>query len=865
MYSYNRYHKFIYMVFAALAAVQAGFALFQYQQIPGDASDTLILGFSPGRLALMSVPAGVVLLALWVFFAAPLSYYGFVRVHQILQRRLSNSLSNRRILFTALLTITVSIVLIQFTTWEAIVERLRPLLWLISGIAVQSVLFASLLARGIRQPSTLNRPGFFNRDQSLMLAVFLAGCSLFWGSKTIIQRIGPDIIGWNTTGTPVMDIDLLITLVFIGLALFTGQLWRRLRGPNNTSTPKYWDLTLFFILWATAAFYWSSIPVQPSWYLAGPAAPNFEFTPVSDALVYDLTAQNMLIGEGLRSNAFDDIVVRRPFYTFFLGVLRTIAGQDYPAVVFLQAIILSILPAVVYLVTKKLGGRFAGVVAALIILLQGGTAIKLSSVITVSHAKLLMTDLPSAVGVAIFMLLVLPWVHEPGPSARRKRLILAGGVLGALVMIRLETALLLPISAIFAWFAAGRKMKPVLPGTLLVFVGLILFISPWLNRNYNRTGKIYIEVPGDRISFLVNRLFGPSTQTPQTPKVDPRLLLQETGASAGERIASHFLHSNIQSMLIFPSTIRLGDAAIGYVLNRDSEQFLAACCDGEDYVRRLPFWQWYKWDLEFQPENLVLVVLNILLFSIGLVLAGKKIGWAGLLPFAYSETHMLVNAIARTSGGRYLQPVEWIWITYYAIGLLFAFMWVVRLLKPFEKWPAAVKKATNAPESEPPWQLILPAVLVLAFGALLPVGEWFYPMVFGSNPPREWVRIALTHTNLERMEDSVGGVVLHGRGLYFRYFSAGEADPDTLFPNLYVKPFDRMTFFVAGPTSSGVLLRLDAFPDQEIPTGEDVMVIGCRVDAPQGSYTEAALVYFPDLDLLLTTPVLTQNSVCPLP
>ena len=862
----DRSTKFTYALFSALAAFLSGGAIRAYLSIPSDPSGSLLFGLSASRLILTAFPAAVFLLAVLAFVFTWFSGKRFPGWHARISDRIRDPQTANRLLFAALTWIGLTTSLVLFSTWTEVLDRLRPLLVMTAQLAGLGIVFLPALVFGL--PETGRRFAAWARAgyrRSVILA-FLLALILFQAARSIIAEIGPDVIGWNTTDTPIMDTGLLIALSFIVLVLIAGNRRRPGAADALRENPKRADLVIFLVIWVLAAAYWAALPIQASWYLAGPSAPNDEFSPASDALVYDLTAQNMLVGETLHTNPFDNIVVRRPLYTFFIGLLRTIVGQDYARVAVLQSILLAALPAVVYLAAKQLSGRFAAAVAALLVLLQGGTAIALSDVITVSHAKLLMSDVPSALGVAGFIALVLPWVQNPERGGENaKRLLFAGAVLGGLLLVRFETFLLLPIAAALAWMAVRRKTRLVLPGAFVLTAGLLLVISPWLIRNYAKTGQVYIEVPGNRVSFLINRLLNPpAPPIDETPKIDPMISRQDQEVDPAGRILSHFLHSNVQNILIFPASFRLSDAALGLALNRDPAQFYSACCSGEEYVRRLPFWQWYKWDLEFPPEILAPVLMNLFLFSAGIALAWRKAGWAGLLPFTYGESHILVNAVARTSGGRYLLPSEWIWISYYAAGLLMVVLWAVRLVT---KTNSQVLERDDEPlrKQPAPGSLALPVFGLLALGSVLPIGERLYPAVYPADAPEAWVERAVAAGELSGWLDSPNSVILHGRQMYARFFSAEEGALDRLFPSHYFQPYGRLVFFVTGPTSSGIMLPLDAPPDRPIPFGEDVLVIGCRVNHPQSPYTEALAAYFPGLDLLLVRSNLPENAACPLP
>jgi hypothetical protein len=61
---------------------------------------------------------------------------------------------------------------------------------------------------------------------------------------------------------------------------------------------------------------------------------------------------------------------------------------------------------------------------------------------------------------------------------------------------------------------------------------------------------------------------------------------------------------------------------------------------------------------------------NLIILSIGIGAAWKRVRFAALVPLMVFLFYNLANAFARTSGGRYIVPVDWVIYFYYAIGLI---------------------------------------------------------------------------------------------------------------------------------------------------------------------------------------------------
>ena len=103
----------------------------------------------------------------------------------------------------------------------------------------------------------------------------------------------------------------------------------------------------------------------------------------------------------------------RALYMSFLVYLHLIGGQNYQQLMSIQAAIFAVFPAVLYLVGKQLHSRTAGLVLAALITMRGLTSLDASAWIDTANFKHMLTDFPTAIGVAVFLMLVLAWLEAP--------------------------------------------------------------------------------------------------------------------------------------------------------------------------------------------------------------------------------------------------------------------------------------------------------------------------------------------------------------------------------------------------------------------------------------------------------------------
>jgi len=388
-------------------------------------------------------------------------------------------------------------------------------------------------------------------------------------------------------------------------------------------------------------------------------------------------------------------------------------------------------------------------------------------------------------------------------------------------------------------------------------------------RNWQRTGKLYIEVPNWRLSFYLDRLLNPETSLQNSRSgVQLRPVVQEDGGPVPIRVLNHFLHSNLQAVLVFPDMVRMVDAAAGYSEHQNPTRFWQACCGRENYIQRLPFWQWQKWDMSLPPQTILLIAFTLFLLVLGLVQTWKALGPPGMLPLLMFESYALINAAVRTSGGRYLLPVDWAWIFYYAVGLAFLARWLLLLVGPAVRpvFDRAQKPLARPLGGRSRQALLGIAALILAGGAVLPLGERLYAPRYSQAIAAGWLEEAAGQAPAIDALVENGGIVLTGRALYPRAYQPGEGEQGTTFPSFYPQPYPRLAFQLAGPVSSGVVLAADPGPGLVFSHASDVLVVGCLTQHEKGAHTRAAFLYLPETGVVLQSDLVdTAAASCPLP
>ena len=846
------------------------------------------MGLSPVRIVLGLGVLASVIFFLWFLIESWISQDRYRRRMQWLVSRLSNrKVWGLSILVVSAIFLGGSYFIsltpeITEPFTLAYFERLIPLVIWATGLSLQTLIALILLRYG--RDAVKLRP----KGKAFYLTIFIIGAILLawsWVVKNILP-IEIDFAAWNSLGVPILEFQLLLSWG-VGMLMLAFIIWATKNpvsdGMTKKLSPKRIDLMVCLLLWLGAVIIWQSIPISPNWFVSEPVPPNNEYYPTSDAQAYDVSAQLALVGEGFWFQGTQ--YVRRSLHAFYLTILHLIAGQNYEKVVFGQILVLALLPPLIYLLIGAIHNRISAIIGAVLILLREANSISLSNVITDSNAKLLMVDLPTALLVVGFTYCVILWFKEI--ENRSIFALIPGGILGLAMLVRLETFILaLPVITV-AGLILFPKKRPVLwtKNVLLFGMGILLVISPWIWRNWKLTGEVFIDSPIFRFALIYQRfrtlptpppedLGGvvqePDENTPPLQSIVTPMVSQPTPTSAPSVtpkqnvveiitdyakddapefikqhsnqvvnfIIAHDINSELQTILYLPTTFRALDSLIGFIGHRSFDALWYECCSAQGYVRRMPYW--HKWNGQLPRQAIIPLTINILLFAAGIHISWKKEKFVGITPLLLASSYLLFNAIFRNSGGRYILPVDWTGVLYFSIGLsqisiiFIDFMTDTKISNLVSNWGDMKGSKLQSENKLRLNKLYLIAIGFFLIGCSIPALEKSLPELY-STERRQMMLNALEQSELLSQTQSSelhsflsqGGVSVVGRALYPRYFlsntgdlTRGRKDP------LNVQPFQRLTFFLAGPHSNSISMPLKEKPTK-FPNAIDVIVVSC--------------------------------------
>ncbi|NPV57230.1 MAG: hypothetical protein HPY76_11250, partial [Anaerolineae bacterium] len=722
------------IIFLPLSTLEGLLTVIAIGLINPDPKNAWLLGFSKQRLMMMAAIFAIVLafaaLLVWMI-RKPLRVEAAGK-KLLAKRRLASVLTW---LFGLAFALGLALALLpayRSGALQAYFLRLRPVIIWFTLVCGQALLLLLLSRYGIDLEQWRERR---RSERSLFVfSMIVFGAMLLIWLLVAWTGLGikPDSAFWNQAGTPLMGIQLLI-------AWWSAFLLWRVADSVELSGRKRLDIITAIVIWLLAVLVWKFTPFFGDYFASGLHAPNFEHYPASDAQVFDVSAQFALIGQGYANSS----LVSRPFFTFFLTSIYTLFGNDIDTIINAQIMIYALIPVILYGLGLEYGKRPAGLFAGLMLVFIEGNAIATSHIVQRTNARLLMTEMPAALMLIGITWLLTRWWHAP---ERRWGLIpLAGGILGFSTMVRQNTWALLLAIPVFAGFALWRQRRSLGKFLIWFVLGFFAAIAPWMVRSAVTTGNpLYILGPfryvvwGNRLSDLVEttptlppaaRLTpdpDASTLTPteailaQTPTYtgtpEAQFTQQPPSTPPGGGaltlagvVSNHYAHNLVASSLVFPPRLLFHD--IFHLMDEPDS-----------------YWQ-LDWQGQIDGERIVFLTLALAVLALGIGSAWRSRRAVGLLPLWMWLSYHGGTAIARTSGGRYIVPVEWVLPLYFALGAWLMTLWGADLFKiNAENETADDHDSTDnavAGRTRPPFKPWLVCMLLLAFGALMTTADRF--------------------------------------------------------------------------------------------------------------------------------------------
>ncbi len=296
-------------------------------------------------------------------------------------------------------------------------------------------------------------------------------------------------------------------------------------------------------------------------------------------------------------------------------------------------------------------------------------------------------------------------------------------------------------------------------------------------------------------------------------------------------VLGHFLNNQVKSLFVLPFQVHPAHPTT--ILEQD-------------------YWKEpITWNGSMPFEHILAFCVNLILISLGIATAWKNFRWAGLIPLVIQISYYFSNAIVRTSGSRYLVPVDWVVYLYFLLGI-FSLLRKINLLPKFI--PAEQKEVK--PSKLP---LYLSLAISLLIGFSLPVLNIAFPTLY-HNESKEMV---LSRLPMEKIEGEVGidskamqefydnpnTVFLYGREIYPAYQQTKD-----------IVGGKALAFTLLTPNKYEIIIPYGIELTENLPNGEDMIALGCQ--DPKTKKVLTYLVYFVQSDELLWSTSTTIKDIC---
>jgi hypothetical protein len=303
-------------------------------------------------------------------------------------------------------------------------------------------------------------------------------------------------------------------------------------------------------------------------------------------------------------------------------------------------------------------------------------------------------------------------------------------------------------------------------------------------------------------------------------------------------------------------------------------------------VEKYPYWDRITnpWQGQISGSMAIFIIVNLIILSMGIGTAWKRIGFVAFVPLLVFLFYNLANAFARTSGGRYIVPVDWVVYFYYAIGLVEIIRLFISVIgfqtDDFFRGTSASKydRADDKINWGKTGLVILPFFLMVA---ALPAIELTSP---GENPPATTDTLmqqldeisffdasGMSRLELEEFLSNQDALLISGRGFYPRYYSYGQGEP--ILPGQITaytaRDYPRLVFTLLLPDSDKPVVFPFDEPKLNFPDAAEVIVGGCQVGqstilTSYLNYIDAAFVVILDEPEAIYVRVPDAPLVCPL-
>ncbi|MCJ7647643.1 MAG: glycosyltransferase family 39 protein, partial [Candidatus Lokiarchaeota archaeon] len=678
--------EIVLKIFLMIIIVSGLINLLYLLSIPTDSKNAILLNYSLNRLLLMGFIFISMLVAFYLFQKIMKTSDKFVRDAETLF-----SLPYIEPLLTLFLVLTIIVCWLvpkNFQINPSYTARFQPLFIFISTIAICVYILRFFFQ--VRWKVSFSKT---------TIIVFSSISAFFLLILFLYPRIN------NGLWTDSSSVPLLATQVLgVWLAL---TIMKQFNYEIFSKVPhfilKNLDKVIFLLIWICAAFLWIKQPIifHEGWFVTflgqhiKPFPPNFEIYPNADSSTYFALSESIVIGTGIFRS------LDKSLFLTFEGLNNWLAGGFFERMLNFQVVILSLFPPVLYLIGKEIHSRSGGLLAAVLAVFQEINAIQVMSDFPITSSKMLLSEPFMQLWTGLITLTAV-LAFKSSVKKQARLFLVCGSVLGLSALFRLNTLVIIPFLLLFILINFFKNKTALLKNSYFFIIGIILALSPWMihnavkyndplmfirgkgqvldNRYEKSTSQIY---PFDNYPDQSQALISVSSNPSNTKNNNSPLLFAFSIISRGAGLINFEAHSTIKSISDAQSPIislpvnlgisyerfsELSSAILKHFLNNIIASFSIFPTSMNPMTQH--FWRGYSGTDLYEGINILFLIFNLLTIATGVKVAVDRHKLIGLIPIGVFFGYHLSNGFAIASGNRYAQPVSWILLFYYSLGLI---------------------------------------------------------------------------------------------------------------------------------------------------------------------------------------------------
>jgi hypothetical protein len=230
--------------------------------------------------------------------------------------------------------------------------------------------------------------------------------------------------------------------------------------------------------------------------------------------------------------------------------------------------------------------------------------------------------------------------------------------------------------------------------------------------------------------------------------------------------------------------------------------------------------------------------LNLALIALGIGAAWKRARYAGFIPLLGMLFYYLINSLARTSGGRYLVPADWVFVLYYTLGLATFFELVAAWFNhKFDADPAPAQPV-QANGGRPVLRGLTVLLILCGIGSAIPLAGSLHPQryerldksqVAAKVEQKYLSQLGLSGEDMRAFLAQGQSVVMEGRALYPRYIWRG-INPLIPAHMLQAERYSRTSFVILGQQGHQAFVLPTGDEWFPLPQAADAIILGCLTD-----------------------------------